>query len=134
MDGPETAVSIHLENPSNRISSIKNKIKGLASGVWDVVNRVQTKGFCLGVSVYPTPPSVPQHPGDCHGQAQILTSWQGFCFFFVFACSAKESSRLFDVVTVVSQRFVSEFLGARRCAHQHRRPTRHGLAVSSKAT
>ena len=39
-DGPETAVSIHLENPPNRISSIKNKIKGLASGVWDVVKKL----------------------------------------------------------------------------------------------
>ena len=30
-DGPETAVSIHLENPPNRVTFIKTKIKGLAS-------------------------------------------------------------------------------------------------------
>ena len=39
-DGPETAVSIHLEDPPNRVTSIKTKIKGLASGIWDVVKEV----------------------------------------------------------------------------------------------
>ena len=39
-DGPETAVSIHLEDPPNRVTSIKTKIKGLASGVWDVVKKL----------------------------------------------------------------------------------------------
>ena len=39
-DGLETAVSIHLEDPANRVTSIKTKIKGLASGVWDVVRKL----------------------------------------------------------------------------------------------
>ena len=39
-DGPETAVSIHLENPPKPLFSIKNKIKCLASGIWNVVRKL----------------------------------------------------------------------------------------------
>ena len=39
-DGPEVAVDVHLEDPPAQVSSIKTRIKGLATGVWDLLNRL----------------------------------------------------------------------------------------------
>ena len=54
-DGPETAVSIHLEDPPNQISSIKTKIKGLASGIWEVVKKMTER---IALSVVKTPATI----------------------------------------------------------------------------
>ena len=39
-DGPEAAVGIHLADPPAQISSIKTRIKSLATGVWDLLKRL----------------------------------------------------------------------------------------------
>ena len=39
-DGPEVAVDVHLENPPAQVSSIKTRIKSLATGVWDLLKRM----------------------------------------------------------------------------------------------
>ena len=39
-DGPEVAVDVHLDNPPAQVSSIKTRIKGLATGVWDLLKRL----------------------------------------------------------------------------------------------
>ena len=78
-DGPETAVSIHLENPPNRISSIKNKIKGLASGVWDVVKKLTEQ---VAPTVVKTPATIkkqerktdPEEFGESAPQNAVITN------------------------------------------------------------
>ena len=59
-DGPETAVSIHLENPPSRTSSIKSRIKGLASGVWGVVRKLTER---VAPTVVKTPATIKKK--DC---------------------------------------------------------------------
>ena len=39
-DGPEVAVDVHLEDPPAQVSSIKTRIKSLATGVWDLLKRL----------------------------------------------------------------------------------------------
>ena len=39
-DGPEVAVDVHLDDPPAQVSSIKTRIKSLATGVWDLLKRL----------------------------------------------------------------------------------------------
>ena len=39
-DGPESAVDIHMDDPPAQISSIRTRIKSLATGVWDLLKRL----------------------------------------------------------------------------------------------
>ena len=39
-DAPEVAVDVHLEDPPAQVSSIKTRIKSLATGVWDLLKRM----------------------------------------------------------------------------------------------
>ena len=39
-DGPEVAVDVHLDDSPAQISSIKTRIKSLATGVWDLLKRL----------------------------------------------------------------------------------------------
>ena len=39
-DAPEAAVEIHMDNPPAQISSIRTRIKSLATGVWDMLKKL----------------------------------------------------------------------------------------------
>ena len=55
-DAPEVAVNSHLEDPPAQVSSIKTRLKRLATGVWDLLKRL-TEHMSPSVNKTPATPA-----------------------------------------------------------------------------